>query len=203
MAYNSTISQKKCKCGCNNFPTISYEGYYAHHATAEVLERLDKKTKRKNAVKKVVSKLRNDAYAEGNLEDAERQYLINDLDFVFSRIVRMSAANKHGQVCCYTCDTVKHWSFQQCGHFISRGNTEIRWSFQNARTQCRNCNENLSGNLEVYEQKLESEHKGLPEQLRERARQPYKWSREELKQLLIDLRHKLRMIEAKFNNTNV
>ena len=201
MAYNSTITSKKCKCGCDNFPTISYEGYFYQHAPSEVIERLDKKTKRKNAVKKVVSKLRNEQYAEGNLEDAERQYLINELDFVFSRIVRMSAAvaDKYGNCVCYTCGFGKHWSLMQCGHFIKRGNTEIRWSFQNARVQCKNCNENLSGNLEVYEQKLNEEHTGLPEQLRERAREPYKWSREELKQLLIDLRHRLKTLETKFN----
>ena len=199
MSYSSII-QKKCKCGCDNFPTISYEGYYHQHAPAEIIDRLDKKTKRKNAVKKVVSKLRNEAYAEGNLEDAERQYLINELDFVFSRIVRMSAADKHGYCECYTCENKKHWSLQQCGHFVKRGNTQIRWDFRNARIQCKNCNENLGGNLEVFQQRLNEEHKGLPEQLKEIARDPYKWSREELKQLLIDLRHKLRIIETKFVN---
>ena len=89
---------------------------------------------------------------------------------------------------------------QQCGHFVKRGNTQIRWDFRNARIQCKNCNENLGGNLEVFQQRLNEEHKGLPEQLKEIARDPYKWSREELKQLLIDLRHKLRIIETKFVN---
>ena len=111
----------------------------------------------------------------------------------------MGAANRNGQCGCYTCTTAKHWSLMQCGHFIKRGNTEIRWSFQNCKPQCKTCNENLEGNLEVYEKRLNAEHKGLPEQLRERAREPYKWSREELKQLLTDLRTRLRIIEIKFN----
>lgn len=195
------IKRKGCKCGKDKcFPTISYEGWNVGCAPQEVLDRLDKRQKRKNANKKVVSKLRNEQYAEGNLEDAERQYLINELDFVFSRIVRMSAAvsDKYANCSCYTCGIGKHWSLMQCGHFIKRGNTEIRWSFQNGKVQCKHCNENLDGNLEVYEQKLNAEYEGLPEQLRERAREPYKWTRDELKQLLIDLRSKLRIIETKF-----
>lgn len=195
----SSITQKMCKCGKDKcFPTISYEGWNVGCAPQEVLDRLDKRQKRKNANKKVVSKLRNEQYAEGNYEEAERAYLIKDLDFVFSRLVRMSAADRHGRCDCYTCGDRKHWSLQQLGHFIKRGNTEIRWLLQNGRVQCKYCNENLDGNLEVYEQKLNAEHEGLPEQLRERAREPYKWTRDELKQLLIDLRAKLRIIETKF-----
>lgn len=57
MAYSS-INRKTCKCGCTNMPTISYEGYYHQHAPKEVLDRLEVKQKRKNAVKKDLTKLR-------------------------------------------------------------------------------------------------------------------------------------------------
>ena len=52
--------------------------------------------------------------------------------------------------------------------------------------------------MEVYEQRLEQEQPGLPAQLKELAREPYKWTRDELKQLLLDLRAKLKIIEQKF-----
>ena len=39
---------------------------------------------------------------------------------------------------------------------------------------------------------------GLKLQLQDIAREPYKWSRDEIKQLLIDQRQRLRIIEAKF-----
>jgi len=193
----STIIQKPCKCGCGKMPTTSFRGYNMD-CRPDIKEELKKKHNAKQYQKQKVSKLVREQMQNGNHEDASVQALKNDLDFVFSRIVRMSAANTNGQCGCYTCHVAKHWSLMQCGHFIKRGNTEIRWSFQNAKPQCKVCNETLSGNLEMYEQRLEAEHKGLPEQLRERAREPYKWSREELKQLLIDLRHKLRLIESKF-----
>ena len=65
MAYNSTISQKKCKCGCDNFPTMSYDGWFRTCAPQEVLDRLDAKQKRKNAVKKDLSILRKTVVEEG------------------------------------------------------------------------------------------------------------------------------------------
>ncbi|MES2287421.1 MAG: hypothetical protein V4547_17135 [Bacteroidota bacterium] len=198
MGYSSIIA-KKCKCGCDNFPTMSYEGYYMSHAPQEVLDRLDRKHKRKKAITKAVSKLSNDQYAEGNYDEAERQYLINDLDFVHSRLVRMMAADKSGIAACFTCGKLQHWTLMQLSHFIKRSNTLTRWDNKANRCCCKHCNETLDGNLEVFASKLNEEENGLAEQLTELSREPYKWGRDELKQLLIASREKLRIIEQKFN----
>ena len=199
MAYSS-INRKTCKCGCTNMPTISYEGYYHQHAPKEVLDRLEVKQKRKNAVKKVGTKLRSEAYAEGNYEDAERQYLIHDLDYVHSRIVRMTAADaRTGLAECFVCGRKQHWTLCQLSHFVPRANTLTRWDFKANRCSCKYCNENLGGNLIIFAKKLNEEESGLAERLSELSREPYKWGRDELKQLLIDLRAKLRLVETKFN----
>lgn len=136
----------------------------------------------------------------GNYDAASRQALMNDLDYVFSRIVRITAADEHGNCACYTCGAVKHWSLQQCGHFISRKEMATRWDFRNVRVQDKYCNENLGGNLEVFRQRLEEEYPGLPNQLREISQEPYSYGISELKQLLTDLRAKLRLAEARFNH---
>jgi len=199
MAYSS-INRKTCKCGCTNMPTISYEGYYHQHAPKEVLDRLEVKQKRKNAVKKVGTKLRSEAYAEGNYDEAERQYLIHDLDYVHSRIVRMTAADaKTGLAECFTCGRLQHWTLCQLSHFVPRANTLTRWDFKANRCSCKYCNENLGGNLIIFAKKLNQEESGLAERLSELSREPYKWGRDELKMLLLDLRAKLRLIETKFN----
>jgi hypothetical protein len=181
-------------------PTISYEGYFHQHAPQEVLDRLDKKQKRKNAIKKTVSKLRNEEYAEGNYDEAEKQYLIHDLDYVHSRIVRMAAADAiTGIGNCFCCGKPVHWSMAQLSHFIPRANTITRWDSKANRFSCKYCNENLGGNLEVFAKKLNEEESGLAERLSELSREPYKWGRNELKILLSDMRFKLRAIETKFN----
>ena len=169
------------------------------HAPQEVLDRLDKKQKRKNAVKKVGKNLRKAEFEEGNFEDASVQALKNDLDFVHSRLVRIMAADERGLAHCFTCDKVQHWSMMQLSHFIKRANTLTRWDSRANRCCCKNCNENLDGNLKVFAERLNAEQPGLADQLNEIAREPYKWGRDEMKQLLTDLRAKLRLAESRLN----
>jgi len=124
--------------------------------------------------------------------------IIDDLDFVFSRYIRIKESDKNGNVSCYTCGKISHWKETQCGHFIKRGQMQLRWDSRNARPQCPICNVSLYGNLGVYENNLNEEHLGLPEQLREISREVYKYSREELKELLSELRAKLAIVESRF-----
>lgn len=48
MAYNSTITQKKCKCSpdCDKWPTTSFSGYYYAHAPQEIKDKQGLKAKR-------------------------------------------------------------------------------------------------------------------------------------------------------------
>jgi hypothetical protein len=188
-----------CSCGCGqkNIEVVKVGKLLyclQSYRAMKVKEQVSKANDRNK-----VRKLGQQQVASGNYFEAEKQALVNDLDFVFSRIVRMSAADSSGNCECFTCGSRKHWSLMQCGHFIKRANTVVRWDFRNARVQDKNCNENLYGNLEVFEKKLNEEYPGITEQLKEMATEVHKWSREELKQLLVDLRQRLRLIETKFN----
>ena len=51
----------------------------------------------------------------------------------------------------------------------------------------------------MFAERLEQEEKGIVDYLREISQETYKYSRDELKQLLIDYRAKLRIVETKFN----
>lgn len=187
-----------CSCGCGGKDVEGRKVGKLFYCMNSYRAMKTKQYTAKASLNSRVRSLGNKQVSDGNYFEAERQALTNDLDFVFSRIVRISASDKHGTCRCYTCPTKKHWSLMQCGHYVKRGNTEVRWEFKNAKPQCKNCNENLGGNLEVYKDNLEQEEKGLADRLTEQSREVYKWSREEMKQLLIDLRHKLRIIETKF-----
>jgi len=128
---------------------------------------------------------------------AEKQSLIYDLDFTFSRYIRIRESNKNGMCECYTCGKIDHWKYLQCGHYIKRSETLLRWVSRNARPQCINCYCNLHGNMDEYTKRLELEHPGITEQLKEESRDVHKYSRDELKQLLIDYRAKLKIVESK------
>jgi len=163
-------------------------------------EDAEKQKKKANQKQYLKSKLYKNI-REDNNELASMQALKMDLDHCFQRVVKIMAADAETQlVTCYTCNFVAHWSMPsiQCGHYISRKVMLLRWDFRNARVQCKKCNEMLAGNMDVYTERLEAEYKGLPDQLREIASEPYKYGISELKTLLSDLRVKLRIIETKF-----
>lgn len=166
-------------------------------------EEQQKKANQRTAARNTGFKLRNGlAESKGTqqYEDASVQALKNDLDYVHSRIVRMTAANaKTGLAECFVCGRKQHWTLCQLSHFVPRANTLTRWDFKANRCSCKYCNENLGGNLIIFAKKLNEEESGLAERLSELSREPYKWGRDELKQLLIDLRAKLRLVETKFN----
>ena len=136
-------------------------------------------------------------------EDGESlQYLISDLDHVFSQYIRCKYADANGIVECYTSGKKMKWQEIQCGHFIPRGNLGTRWMEANCRPQSMEDNYFKLGNLEVFEQKLDEENSGIVEYLQETARQVTKPTRDELKALIIEYRSKLNLVKKKFVKNN-
>ena len=136
---------------------------------------------------------------DGKEDAASRQNLINDLDWTFSRIVRLRAADAYGNCECVTCGTKKHWSLIQAGHYQKRGNMGLRFDFRNVRCQCKNCNEVKGGEISAFSGYLDREQPGLSETLANEARIVFSYGISELKELLLDFRAKLKPLEAKFS----
>jgi hypothetical protein len=132
-----------------------------------------------------------------SLEEEDIQVLIAECDAVFSKYIRVKYSNEKGLCQCYTCGAEKRYQDLQCGHFIPRLNMATRYLPENCRVQCVGCNELARGNMKVFEQKLEAEHKGIVEWLREQGNSVYKPSRFELKEILVEYRCKLRTVQTK------
>jgi hypothetical protein len=177
------------ECGDENVNVVK-NGKNLYCIPCRNLQKAKKYTEKANLKSKIRGLISNEGMAE-------RQSLINDLDFTFSRYIRIRESNPKGMCECYTCGKIDQWKYLQCGHYIKRSDTLLRWDSRNARSQCIECNCNLHGNIEEYTKRLNEEQPGLPEQLREESREVYKYSREELKQLLIDYRAKLKIVESK------
>lgn len=131
----------------------------------------------------------------GELEPVK--ILLADMDILFSQQVRLTYADEHGMVKCFTCDTVKHWTQMQCGHFIPRAQMPTRFSVKNCRPQCKNCNEHKDGNLAVFSERLEAEEVGIVAILEEQSREVQDYSREELKFMIGDTTRKVKLLKAK------
>lgn len=76
---------------------------------------------------------------------------IKKLDEIFSKVVRLSYADKNGYVKCFTCSRIMYWKEIQNGHFIPRKCMALRFDTKNSFPQCPFCNCGKSGNLKVYE----------------------------------------------------
>lgn len=71
------------------------------------------------------------------------------LDTVFSKWVRYSET-ENGWGRCVTCGKRKKFEDLDCGHFISRNWTILRWDPRNCHTQCKYCNRFAGGEIDEY-----------------------------------------------------
>jgi len=190
-----------CNCGCGGKDVAGRKVGKEFYCMDSYRTMKTKQYTQKASLNNKVRNLGNKQVQEGIYEDASIQALKRDLDFVHSRIVRMTAADaKTGLANCFVCGRLQHWTLCQLSHFIPRANTLTRWDSKANRCSCKYCNENLGGNLIIFAKKLNEEEAGLAERLSELSREPYKWGRDELKMLLLDMRAKLRLVETKFKN---
>lgn len=180
-AYNSTIISKKKKlaCGCWDYPFS--KGRCKMHATIEDTNKRIKK---------------HEESGDGELD--ELKLLKEDCDREFSLYIRLRETDEIGFVQCFTCQAKKYYTDGiQCGHFVSRKASALRFSPFNCRPQCVNCNEYLSGNLEMFAVNLELEQQGIVEHLKEVGREVYKFTRSELKGILLEYRSKVKLLKQK------
>ena len=183
MGYGSTIINKKKKlaCGCFDF-NFSKNRCKTHATIEDTNKRFAKHEEKENSAS----------------ESVDRSNLMAELDFVFSRIIRQKYSDLDGMAICYTSGKKQHWSAMQCSHFCGRTNLATRWLESNCRVQTKYENETLDGNKKVFAANLEREQLGITDWLNEQSKQVYKPTNEELKQLLVELRHRLKIIESKF-----
>jgi hypothetical protein len=134
---------------------------------------------------------------EEEVQDESFQNLVQDLDAIFSKWVRLKYADGEGVVKCYTCPTKKRVEEMQNGHFIPRANLSTRWMPENCRPQCEKCNCYLDGNTAVFEANLRLEDDSLPDYLKEQGRAPDKPTRSDLRELVNGYRFKVKLLQSK------
>ncbi len=97
---------------------------------------------------------------------------------VFSKWVRLSAADKHGIVLCVTCGSKHYWKDMQAGHFIHGKRKATFLMKENVHPQCIRCNHYLSGNLIKYQEYMMKKYKAATvAYLREASVVPWKPTR--------------------------
>ena len=111
---------------------------------------------------------------------------IKRLDVVYSRYIRQKDADFSGQVSCFTCGSRKHWSEQQCGHYVSRSVRSLRFYDKNTQVQCVGCNIFKHGALDEYALALQNKYgEGVLKELNKIKNQSKKYTVSELEGLIV------------------
>lgn len=176
--HNSTIkvNRKECK-SCGKKAYIFSKGRCADCARIEDTQK------------------RMEEESERVIEEENLSYLIADADAVFSQYIRLKYADKRGLVGCYTCGTIKHWTLQQCGHFMKRGHLYLRWDERNCRVQDDRCNEFHQGNMKEFTLRLEKESPGITDILKEESALVYKPTRDEIRKIISEYTIKVKELK--------
>jgi hypothetical protein len=107
------------------------------------------------------------------------------LDHFFSVWIRRRWADSSGMVSCVTCGARKHWKEMECGHYLSRVHTAIRWDERNAAPQCSVCNQVLHGSLGKYTDWMKQKYGSqILQQLRECKNLIMRFHRSELRRMI-------------------
>lgn len=126
--------------------------------------------------------------------------LIKVADDHFSKLIRLSYADENGIVECFTCHVKLRWQHAQNGHYIKRGNLFLRFDTRNCRPQCQDCNEYKHGNMAEFTRRLELEHSGITEILKEEAALAYKPTRHEIQAIIADCKQKIKALSKPIKN---
>lgn len=110
--------------------------------------------------------------------------LVDRLDTVFSRYIRLRDAMEGGMFRCISCGKIKPIEQADCGHFHSRTHMSTRFDEDNCHAECRYCNRFSADHIIGYRENL---IKKIGEQrfklLDIKAHETKKWSHFELEQL--------------------
>ena len=108
---------------------------------------------------------------------------------VFSLAIRLRDAEANGMCKCITCNTsIPYYGTSNChaGHFRSRNEKPVKYSFRNVHAQCAYCNAYKNGEQFIYGQKIDELYgAGTAHLLYIQGKQTMKLTREYIEQIYI------------------
>jgi hypothetical protein len=124
--------------------------------------------------------------------------LQNTLWPLFALYIKLKWSQDGTYVNCFTCDKTLTIGDRDCqaGHFIPRTYSPTKYDEDNVYPQCSRCNEFLSGHPVEFEARLK-DWIGVDgvEDLKDKAREPWKWDRDYLIHKIEHYREVLKELE--------
>jgi hypothetical protein len=120
--------------------------------------------------------------------------LIDRLDTLVSKWVRYGAMGPDGLTECFTSRKRYKPSELDAGHYVTRACMYLRFDLRNIKPQSRVDNRGKYGLAAEFGKRLEEENPGITEILLEESKIIHKWSRDELKQMILEFEQKLKTL---------
>jgi len=133
--------------------------------------------------------------AAAEQEEAGMPELIERLDDLVSKWVRFSSVGPDGLVECFTCRKRFRPQDVDAGHYVTRECKFLRFDLRNIKPQCRPDNRSKYGMRPEFGKRLEEENEGITEILLEESRIIHHWTRDELKQMILEFEQKLKLLK--------
>lgn len=114
-------------------------------------------------------------------------------DAAFSQYIRLRDSDEFGIGECITCQKKAHYKTMQCGHFVSRKASTLRYSEENCNIQCVGCNVFKYGEQYLYSKAIDLKYgDGKADELMSRRFETHKFSREELEEIIHDSKEQIK-----------
>lgn len=115
---------------------------------------------------------------------------------LFSKIVRLSAADHAGYASCVTCGVVKLWKELQAGHFIPGRHNAILFERRGCHPQCYQCNIPLKSNPRAYDAFMRKKYgEKVIKELEELDKTTKQFTIPELQEMIQSYQSKLKTLE--------
>lgn len=123
--------------------------------------------------------------------------LKNKLWALFSQYIRRRHADDNGNAACVTCGDVKHWKYQQAGHYVAKQKgLAVYFEERNVHVQCLACNVFKDGNPDQYALfMIKTYGPTILEELDSQRKQIRQIKRAEYMDLIADYQERLKKLE--------
>lgn len=127
--------------------------------------------------------------------------LVDDAAVLLQLLVRLKAADDNGYVSCVVCGVTRHYrDGMHGGHFISRGRLATKLVEENIHPECRLCNMPGSGHEAGYAAfMVDTYGKEFIEELHSMSRETKKYYRDEVEEIIKDLKEQIKEQEKRVN----
>lgn len=110
----------------------------------------------------------------------------------WSTYIRLRDAGPDGYGECISCGVRKHWKELQCGHFVSRRVSALRFDELNTNAQCVSCNMFKQGEQYGYSKGLDAKYgKGVADKLWEQRFSTHTFTVGELESIIAEAKEQI------------